>query len=294
MIRALLAEQQRRMTQTIVDKTSEDMAALAQEDADWINGYATAVAGAFTAKFRADCRFPDWPRLMNRFAKAVSAVLKHGFPTFSAVGEAQNELCIADALLAYENPRFARLDYEPRLDGSAKSIDFRATAEEGRTLFVDVKTIQPKAKDRWDQFCEANEAKWFPDNASVVLSKSGLGGEIWHSTFAARDGMLKYTLELERKIADAGLAGREGTSVILALCGSGFHWREAQLEDFVAFYRTGRHLGDDSLAKIESDCIEREKISLTRSIAGFACMRRCQVSTDYTLNWNVQPPTLVP
>src|ERR1035437_3150565 len=102
---------------------------------------------------------------MNRFTEAVTAVLNHGFSKFSAVEEAHNELCIAATLLANENPRFARLDYEPQHEGSAQSIDFRATTEDGLTVYVDVKTIQPKAKDRWDQFERANEEKWFPDRS---------------------------------------------------------------------------------------------------------------------------------
>jgi hypothetical protein len=279
---------------TIMDKTSEDIAGLAPEETDWVNDYAAAVSNAFAATFRADDRMPDRQRLMKRFTKAVSAVLKHGFSKFSAVEDAHNELCIAGALLASENPRFGRLDYEPRLGGSAKSIDFRATTEEGLTVYVDVKTIQPKAKDRWDQFERAQEEKWFPDNVRVVLSKAWLGGEIWHTTFAARNRMLEYTLELERKIADAGLAGRENTFVILALCGAGFHWHVDQLEDFVAFYRTGRHRGDDSLAKVESDHIAREQITLAGTITRFACLRRPQGSTNHTLNWNVQPPRNLP
>lgn len=109
------------------------------------------------------------------------------------------------------------------------------------TVFVDVKTIQPKSIDRWDRFETANRERWFPDNASVVLSKSWLGGKLWHSMFAARSRMREHALELEKKIALGKLADRESTHFILALCGAGFHWHEGELEDFVAFYRTGVH-----------------------------------------------------
>jgi hypothetical protein len=273
--------------ETIMDEAS-DMAALAKEDADWMNTHATGVGEAFAAVFQTDARFPDWRRLMDRFTEGVSSVLKHGFSKFSAVEEAHNELCIAAALLANSTLRFARVEYEPRLDGCSQSIDFRATAEGGPTVYVDVKTIQPRARDRWDHFERAKEEKWLPDNVSVVLSKSWLGGEIWHSKFAARSRMLEYTRGLEKKIAGAGLAGHEDTLVILAFCGSGFHWRVDELQDFVAFYRTGRHRGDDPLAKVESDYIQREKISLAGTITRFACMRRSQGSSHYTLNWNVR------
>ena len=45
--------------------------------------------------------------------------------------------------------------------------------------------------------------------------------------------MLEYSLELEQKIAGAGLATGD-TICVLALCGDGFHWHRDQLEDFVA------------------------------------------------------------
>jgi len=264
------------------------MAALAKEDADWMNNYAATVGEAFAALFQADARFQDWRRPMDRFTEGVSSVLKHGFSRFLAVEEAQNELCIAEALLANSTLRFARVEYEPRFDGCSQSIDFRATTAGGQIVYADVKTIQPRAKDRWEQFERAKHEKWLPDNMSVFLSKPWLGGEIWHSKFAARSRMLEHTCALEKKVADAGLAGCENTVVILAFCGSGFHWHVDELEDFVAFYRTGRHRSDDPLARVESDYIEGEKIGFAGTIARFACMKRAQCSRQYTLNWNVQ------
>ena len=50
--------------------------------------------------------------------------------------EAHNEICVASALLANQELRFVRLEYEPPLPGSAKTIDFRATAENGQIVYA--------------------------------------------------------------------------------------------------------------------------------------------------------------
>lgn len=197
-------------------------------------------------------------------------------------------MCVAGALLVNESPRFVRLDYEPPLEGCRQSIDFRATAEKGLTWFVDVKTIQPKSIDRWDQFEKANEEQWFPNNVKVMLSKDRLGGELSHSMFAARSRMLDYTLELEKKITDGNFADRENTSFILALCGSGLHWRETHFEDFAEFYRTKVHRPDDAFSKMELNEVREKTIVLTRTITRFACLRRPQGCIQpANLNWNV-------
>jgi excisionase family DNA binding protein len=118
-----------------------------------------------------------------------------------------------------------------------------------------------------------------------------MGGEIWHQMFAARARMLEYALELEGKIRDCGLKDQEKTLFILALCGAGFHWHEDELEDFVQFYRTGRHRSDDPFSRVEANYAKEKNLALERTISRFACMRRRQGELFHTrLNWNVQPP----
>lgn len=181
---------------------------LDDDDITWLNGYAAEVCDAFRAEFRAaEVRFTGWQPLLLRFTEAVDCVLHSGRRYFSAVDEAHNELCVASAILGNPNPRIARLEYEPPLPGCAKSIDFGATAEDGVIVYVDVKTIKPVAKDRWDQYERAHQEQWLPANVRVALSRDWLGGEIWHSMFTARGRMLEYALELEGKIAEAKLAG---------------------------------------------------------------------------------------
>jgi hypothetical protein len=182
---------------------------------------------------------------------------------FRAVDEAHNELCIASALLDNANPQFTCLKYEPILPDCAKSIDFCATTDAGLIVYVDVKAIKPQAKDRWEQFERALAEGWFPPNVSVLLSKDGLGGELWHNMFAARSRMLEYSLELEQEIAEGHLAGNNSLFVV-ALCGEGFCWHEDELEDFISYYYSGTHRADDPFANAETRYVQSQ-VGLARS-----------------------------
>ena len=249
---------------------------LTDDDIAWVKAYATEVTETFGREFGAAAdRFREGHVLLDRFNAAIETVLKNGRAHFRAVDEAHNELCIASALLGNTTLRFIRLEYEPLLPGCAKTIDFRATADDGQIAYVDVKTIKPQPTDRWDQFEKAMAEGWFPENVSVGLSEEWLGGEIWHGWFAARGRMLEYSLELEQKIAEAGLVA-ENTLFVLALCGDGFHWQQDQLEDFVSFYYSGIHRADDSFSLVEKTYIVDKKIALSRTISRFAYMKRSQ------------------
>jgi len=268
---------------TSVDLTADDVA--------WVEGYAADVQKTFGAQFAAAAdRFKDGKLLPERFRAAIDAVLKNGRGHFRAVDEAHNELCVAGALLANTKLKFIQLEYEPPLPGCSKTIDFRATANDGQIVYVDVKTIKPEDTDRWEQFERANAEGWFPENVIVGLSQQWLGGEIWHAWFAARGRMLEYAVELEEKIAAAGLAA-DSVIRVLALCGDGFRWHQDQLEDFVAFYSTGIYRGDDSFAQVERKYMEDKKISLQRNISRFAYFQRRQGEVHPSrTNWNVRPP----
>ena len=256
-----------------------------------MKAHAVAVKDAFAPEFAAASdRFVQGHLLLDRFNAAIETVLKHGKGHFSAVDEAHNEICIASALLANTRLQFIRLEYEPPLPSSAKTIDFRATADTGQIAYVDVKTIKPQAADRWDQFVKATKEGWIADNVHVVVAEEWLGGKIWHAWFAARARMLEYTLELEQKVADAKLTG-ESTLVVLALCSDGFRWQQDGLEDFVSFYCSGVHRGDDAFSKAEMKYVSDKKITLNRTISQFAYMKRPQSQIRQArLNWNVKPP----
>jgi hypothetical protein len=264
---------------------------LDKDDIAWVRAHAAAVTEAFEGEFNAATdRFNQGQLLLDRFNPAIETVLRNGKGHFSAVDEAHNEICIASALLANTRLRFIRLEYEPPLPGCAKTIDFRATADTGRLAYVDVKTIKPQAADRWDQFEKATKEGWIAHNVHVVIAEEWLGGEIWHAWFAARARMMEYALELERKIADANLV-RENELFVLALCSDGFRWQEDGLEDFVSFYYSGVHRGDDAFSKAELKYISDKRLTLNRTISQFAYMKRPQSQIrPARLNWNVRPP----
>ena len=255
-----------------------------------MKAYAAEVEKTFGEEFDAAAdRFKDGKVLLDRFRDTVESVLKYGRGHFRAVDEAHNELCVASALLANTQLRFKSLEYEPPLPGSAKTIDFRATADDGQVAYVDVKTIKPEDTDRWDQFERATSEGWFPENVIVSISEEWLGGEIWHAWFAARGRMLEYSLELEHKIAEAGLP--DTAIFVLALCGDGFRWHHDQLQDFVAFYSTGVYREDDSFSQVESKYMTDKQISLKRTISRFAYFQRKQGAIrPNRRDWRVRPP----
>lgn len=264
---------------------------LTEEDIAWVKAYEKEVCDVFANIFGgAKDRFKDGDRLLKRFSATIEELLKNGRGLFRAVDEAHNELCVAAAILQNGNPKFQTLEYEPALGGCPKSIDFRAKDADGLTLFVDVKTIKPVAKDRWEQFERACKEGWLPDNVKLLFSKEWLGGELWHNTIAARGRMLEYALELEQKIAECKLQAKN-TFFVLMLCGEGFNWHEDELEDFVAFYFTGTHRSDDPFAKAEVQYMGEKRLQLAKTISRFACMRRPQGDVHKKrLNWNVRPP----
>jgi hypothetical protein len=261
-------------------------------DASWVRAYAAATVETFTAEFQQSAsRFRSAARPIKKYTSAIESVLENGWDEFHAAGEAHNEMCIASALLATQEPRFLTLEYEPPLTGTLKTIDFRASTSDGFTIFVDVKTIKPRRLDRWDQFERASLEAWFPVNTHVVLDDQFHGGEIWHNWFAARSRMLEYAFEFEQKIRECGLVA-EKTVFYLALCGEGFHWNRSHQEDFVSFYRSGEHRADDSFSDIEQDHITRKGIVLDRTITHFACMNRSEGQLrQKRLTWSVRPPT---
>ena len=209
----------------------------------------------------------------------------------SAISEAHNEMCVARALLLDTKPRLSSVAYEPALPGCAKTIDFCGVSTEGLRVYVDVKTISPVPTDRWEQFEEAQREKWFPENVHVGLFQDWMGGETWHCWIAGRGRMLEYALELEKKIRESGLNGRTDTSIILALCGTGFYWHESQLEDFVDFYRSGLHRSDNPFAKMEAHFIEERGIILERTLTSIAYMeRKTTAILPKIMRWNVRGP----
>ncbi|HDH01247.1 MAG TPA: hypothetical protein ENG80_05505 [Nitrospirae bacterium] len=263
------------------------------EEIKWLESYKEEVSGYYAPLFDGSgIDFKDWDKLLQRFADAVDNVLSGGRQLFSAAYEAHNELCIADAIISNPNPKFIALEYEPPLIDCAQSIDFRAIAEDESAVYVDVKTIKPSPKDRWDQFERAIKERWFPENIEVMMSKEWLGGELWHSKFTARSRMLKYTLELEQKINDSTFT-EDNYIFALALCCDGFSWHHDELEDFVHYYYSGSYRFDDPLADVQSRYMDEKGLAFRQTISRFVYVQRSWWDVQHKrINWNVQPPTL--
>ncbi len=264
---------------------------LTPEDAEWIQQYGKDVTNAFEGLFESEkSRFKEGSKLLDRFKASIKDVLDNGWGRFRTVDESHNELCVAESLLKNPNPTFVTVEYEPPLSGCEKTIDFRAVTADGLTLYVDVKTVKPLPKDRWDQYKKAQNKGWFPENVKLLFSKEWLGGELWHNAFAARSRFLEYTLELEQKIDECSLRG-DNISFVLIFCGEGFYWHEDELEDFVAYYFSGSHRSDDPFGNAEAKYIDEKKLIVAKVIHRFACMKRPQGEIrQRCLNWNVQPP----
>jgi len=249
--------------------------------------YVDSVKQIFSIKFgAAGTRMQGGSRLLSRFEDAATTVLIRGRAFINAVEESHNELCIAALCLEAESGSTI-VEYEPRLRGSMKTIDFTVTAKGRPKHFVDVKTIRPAPRDRTDAYVRAVQEGHLPENTRVELMKlvcdpggdeesdikTRPDGEAWHDLVTARGRMLEYALELERKIQDARIA-EDGSLVILALCSNGFRWGLDQLEDFASFYHTGRHRFDDPLSKMEAHFIREQKVDISRTISQFAYLSR--------------------
>lgn len=261
------------------------------DDAAWMRSHCCEIERQFSPFLEARAAvFPEWHRLMDRLGEARDAVLARGWSRRQQIEEVHNEICVAVAIL--DNPRslVRKLEYEPPLQGTPKTIDFLAVMEGRPRCFVDVKTIAPRSIDRWEQFEKACERFLLGDPPMLGLSREWLGGEIWHAWFTARGRMLEYTLELEDKVTLAGLA-QQSAAALLVLCSNGFDWHADALEDFVAFYAGGRHRFDDPFAAMERYDIEARGLELPRKLRTFSYLERGSAALHPAkIVWNVTPP----
>jgi hypothetical protein len=263
------------------------------DDADiaWLREYEAAVLEYFRPRFGAhNGQFTGGDALLARYSEAIKQVTEQGRKFFRAVDEAHNEICVADAILADATTEKAKLLYEPTLPNTDKTVDFVLEEADGRLTLVDVKTIKPEARDRWDQYERAVRERWFPKNVLFVLEREWLGGELWHTAFTSRARFLEYAIEFEAKLAAAAFGDRTHRRILM-LCGEGFHWRQDELEDFVHFYRSGEHRADDPFALAEARYVETSGLAIARTISSFGCLDRRQGDvTARRINWHVQPP----
>ena len=259
-------------------------------DIAWLREYEASTVNHFGPRFAAYAqRLAHGETLLARYSEALREVLAQGRAHFHAVDEAHNEICVADAVLSDPSTLEATLLYEPPLPNTKRTIDFVLQEADGRLTLVDVKTIRPQPRDRWDQYERALAEGWLPKNVQFILEQEWRGGELWHTAFASRSRFLEYTIEFEAKLAAASY-GNAARRQILMLCGEGFHWRQDELEDFVAYYRSGMHRGDDPFSLAEARYVEANGFAFRRSISSFGCLDRRQGDAKARrINWHVQP-----
>lgn len=260
-------------------------------DIAWLHEYQASTLGHFRPRFEAYApRFAHGETLLTRYAAAIEEVIAQGRGHFRAADEAHNEICVADAILADPSTIDATLLYEPPLPNTDKTIDFVLRERDGRLTLVDVKTIKPQPCDRWDQYERALREGWLPKNVQFILEQEWQGGELWHTAFASRSRFLEYSLELEAKLASASY-GASARRQILMFCGEGFYWHQDELEDFLAYYRSGHHRGDDPFSLAEARHVAHNGLALQRSISSFGCLDRRQGDIAVRrINWHVEPP----
>ncbi len=233
--------------------------------------------------------FPSRSTLVNRYRAAANHVLQEGFSNLRAFHEMHNEVCTAAVLL--EESSVKRVDYEPQINNCKKRFDFHITMTDGSVSIIEVKTIHPISKDDWTKYKVAIEKGLFPENAYLLLNDEWLGGELYHNSYAARSKMLDYTLEMEEKI-ESCLKDVKEKITILVFFTDGFDWHLDELEDFVSFYRSGRHLHGDPFAAMEDEFIKKEGVHLKNVIRYFACLRRPKTEIRPTrIIWNVSSPS---
>lgn len=179
-----------------------------------------------------------------------------------------NELRVALRLL--QDDHCAHLEYEARIPGTSKSIDFTFTNGRGQRLFYDVKTVLPDEGDAWALHQEALAHGWY--KGTVSLDEEFAGGELAHYAFASRYKFIEHTRDLEAKIRAAGkVPGR--TYFRLVLCGDNYRWHPSHLEDFADTY-FNRRTPWDHLARMQAHTMQEKGWSFDGGIDGFCYFER--------------------
>lgn len=281
----------------------------------WFKNYVQNVESDLCQKLESqNKRFTSVDKLLNKFHSHSSQLVNEQqkespdiwrqWRIFKQVIEFHNELCVAYHLLFQQKDlSVVKLEYEPKTQSSSKHIDYRVITDIGNTIWIEVKTIHPD--DRWlraesEQLKEDDLEKrdweqylrwrcYFPPMAAITISRDTDGADIWHDKTSARTSMLNNVLAFEERIAELPTDTKD--KFILVFVGNGFDWRLDELEDFVAFYQTGKHLPDDILQDIERHEIDNNNIHLARSIDKFAYIKRREAMIHPELFiWNVKSP----
>jgi hypothetical protein len=212
-------------------------------------------------------------RLWSQFEEAIRSFRRQGRAQVSGVIERVNELVVAQLLL--EDPTLASADikYEPEVVTGRKRFDFARTGADGIPVYIEVKTVEPRADDSEENWRKVERRqKLVTLSTRHIVDQAWMGAVIFNNSFNARSSFLAYTQETEAKLAEH-VAVRPGRG-ILVFCGTGFSWHVSELEDFADFYARGRHRIDDSFATMEQHAIAEGAPALARTLDGIAAMMR--------------------
>jgi len=210
-------------------------------------------------------------RLLANFNDACSAWDKRMVRDARQITETVNELIIAKRFL--QDEQCARVEYEPHLQGSSKTIDFLFHSSEGHRIFYEVKTVHPEDRDSWERYEKAKRAGWFASGTNLTLDREWEGGSLAHQQFAVRERFLEHSLELEGKIQHVANRVDGRTYFRMVFCGDRFRWHRDQLEDFADTYFTGRSAWDH-FATMEAHYLKENGLTVKKTIHGFCYFER--------------------
>ena len=238
---------------------------------EWIEQHIAAVEANYELLITgSDSRLEGGGKLWGQFTNAVKSYRERD-KAFPAVIERVNELAVARILLGDPTLTGCKILYEPQIAAvDHRKIDFVVPDVEGRSLYIEVKTVRPIAKDseqKWKQYekCKQNHT----ENVSYIVGKEWLGAQFYGNSFSARTKFMEYARKFEPRLAEA-VKVQPGRGV-LVFCGTGMEWHRSELEDFADFYLTRRFRQDDPFAKMEAydEAFTKGSIALHRNIVAF-------------------------
>jgi hypothetical protein len=136
-------------------------------------------------------RFTGCSTLLGRFDAVCASWEAGSLPNARQITDTVNELRIALRLI--QDEKCKHLEYEARLDGTDKTIDFTLTNPEGTRIFYDVKTVLPEEGDGWTLYQKAKENRWFTRGTEILWDEEFGGPEVAHYAFATRDKFIAHT-----------------------------------------------------------------------------------------------------
>ena len=229
-------------------------------------------------------------KLWSQFESAVSAFRKHGRSQYSAVREKINEMAVAHLLLSDSTLANATISYEPDIAKDGSRIDFVVNFENGRTMYLEVKTVHPRADDNlenWNKYLARRQHH--PNQTDFVVFSDFLGPSISKKSFDSRSKFLTYCQQFESRLEQAHkILSGDG---VLVFCGTGEAWHVSELKDFADYYHSGVHRPDDVYSKMEGKHILDQDIQLKRNIMAFAFVKRqMHEITASNHSWDVRGP----